>query len=190
VLELLDGWVHQTTPASVLYQPYISEAGERGPFIDTNARAGFTGLCTRHGIADMARAIFEGLGLAARDCYLAMGSLPGEISLSGGAAKSKQLVDIIAACVNSKIQTSTRDEAGAAGAAMMAMVGTGHYASMNECLTDWVDPLMGDVVSPITELAATYQSLYPAYVEAQRGMRPVWQLLSERPAAGTQTMDG
>ncbi len=190
VLTLLDGWVQAASPASALYQPYISEAGERGPFIDTNARAGFTGLCTRHGIKDIARAIFEGLALAARDCYLAMGSLPGEISLSGGAAKSPQLLKIISASLNSKIQTSSREEAGAAGAAMMAAVAVGHYSSMDDCLGDWVDPLMGEVISPDADLAASYQSIYPAYAETRNVMRPIWQMLSEAQRERTRNMDG
>ena len=179
VLAQLDGWVEKASPASVLYQPYISEAGERGPFIDTNARAGFIGLCTRHGIADIARALFEGLALASRDCYLAMGSLPGEISLSGGASRSAQLLNILSASLDSHIQTSSREEAGAAGAAMMAAVAVGHYSSMDECLTDWVDPLMGDVISPDPGLVKDYQKIYPAYTEAHSSLRPVWKTLVE-----------
>ncbi len=179
ILASLDGWVANATPANLLYQPFISEAGERGPFIDTDARAGFIGLCTRHGIADITRAIFEGLALASRDCYLAMGSLPDEITLSGGAAKSAQLLDIISACLESKIQTSTREEAGAAGAAMMAAVAIGQYPSMNECLTDWVDPLMGEVIKPDAELTALYRSYYPAYAQTHTALQPVWKSLAD-----------
>lgn len=179
LLSSLDGWVATAAPASLLYQPYISEAGERGPFIDTNARAGFTGLCTRHGIADITRAIFEGLALASRDCYLAMGSLPGEVCLSGGAARSRQLLNIIAATLESSVQTSTRDEAGAAGAAMMAAVSIGHYASMDECITEWVEPLMGELITPDAELVSAYQSIYPSYAEAHHALQPVWKALAE-----------
>lgn len=179
ILSKLDGWVASATPAELLYQPYISEAGERGPFIDTNARAGFIGLCTRHGVADLARAIFEGLAFAARDCYLAMGSLPDEITLSGGAARSQQLLKIIAAGIESRIQTSAREEAGAAGAAMVAAVSIGHYAHMNDCVMEWVDPLMGQIVSPEAELVAIYRDSYPAYAQSHRCLQPIWHSLSE-----------
>lgn len=182
ILASLDGWVDKAVPASVLYQPYISEAGERGPFIDTNARAGFTGLCTRHGIADITRAIFEGLALAARDCYLAMGSLPDEIALSGGAAKSTQLLKIISASLESNIQTTTRDEAGAAGAAMIAAVAIGEYDSMDECLIDWVDPLKGEVITPDADLVETYQSMYPVYAQTHKALQPVWGALAQQRA--------
>ena len=73
----------------MLYHPYISEAGERGPFVNANARAGFIGLSSGHRFPDLLRAVVEGLGLAARDCYAAMGALPSELRLTGGAARSR-----------------------------------------------------------------------------------------------------
>lgn len=179
VLSKLDAWVASAKPAELMYQPYISEAGERGPFIDTNARAGFVGLCSRHGVAELARAIFEGLGMAARDCYAAMGSLPGEITLSGGASRSRQLLEIIAASIESNIQTSTREEAGAAGAAMIAAVAIGHYQHMDDCVKEWVDPLMGEIVAPDPSLVSTYRRSYPVYRHTHRSLQPIWQLMAE-----------
>ena len=43
---------------------------------------------TRVGFLDMMRAVYEGLGFAARDCYEAMGHAPDEIRVAGGAARS------------------------------------------------------------------------------------------------------
>ncbi len=179
ILSSLDGWVADAAPASLLYQPYISEAGERGPFIDSNARAGFTGLCSRHGISDITRAIFEGLALASRDCYLAMGSLPDEVCVSGGATRSRQLLGMVASALESAVQTSTREEAGAAGAAMIAAVSIGHYSSMDECVAEWVEPLMDEMIAPDPELSAVYKSIYPSYVESHRSLTPVWKSLAE-----------
>ena len=71
--------------AALLYHPYIHEAGERGPFVDANARAQFTGLSTRTGFVDLVRAVYEGLALAARDCYAAMGHAAGR-----GAARRRR----------------------------------------------------------------------------------------------------
>ncbi|TIV05854.1 MAG: carbohydrate kinase, partial [Mesorhizobium sp.] len=123
-----DQWIASSQPASLIYQPYVSEAGERGPFVDANARAGFVGISSRHGYADMVRAVFEGLAFAARDCYAAMGPLPREIRLTGGAARSPALRNILGAAVGgADIRTSEREEAGAAGAAMIAAVCLGLY---------------------------------------------------------------
>ncbi|MGB7261571.1 MAG: FGGY-family carbohydrate kinase, partial [Albidovulum sp.] len=55
MVERIDGWLAQTSPASVIYHPYISEAGERGPFVDTNARAGFAGIASQHRFPDLMR---------------------------------------------------------------------------------------------------------------------------------------
>ncbi|TIQ75187.1 MAG: carbohydrate kinase, partial [Mesorhizobium sp.] len=47
MIALVDQWISVSEPASLLYQPYVSEAGERGPFVDANARAGFVGISSR-----------------------------------------------------------------------------------------------------------------------------------------------
>ena len=145
LMAALDRWVAASRPASLIYQPYISLAGERGPFVDPNARAGFIGLSLDHGFADLARAVLEGLAFAARDCFEAMGPVPDEIRLSGGAARSRSLRQIFGAVTRSGTRTSAREEAGAAGAAMTAAVCLGVYPSMDACSADWVDPLLGDV---------------------------------------------
>ena len=85
----IEPWLAASRPGAVLYHPYISEAGERGPFVNANARAGFIGLSSGHRFPDLLRAVVEGLGLAARDCYAAMGELPSELRLTGGAARSR-----------------------------------------------------------------------------------------------------
>ena len=43
----IEPWLAASRPGAMLYHPYISEAGERGPFVDANARAGFIGLTER-----------------------------------------------------------------------------------------------------------------------------------------------
>lgn len=175
LLATLDDRVASASPATLLYQPYISTAGERGPFTDSNARAGFIGLNSQHGFADLARSIFEGLSLAARDCYLSMGALPGELVVSGGASRSRQLLTILGACLETNVQTSRRDEAGAAGAAMMAAVAIGQYNNMGDCVGQWVDPLMGEVLTPDAALSERYRSVYPVYAQSHRALRPVWK---------------
>ena len=59
----VDRWFAESRPGNVLYHPYISEAGERGPFVNARARAGFTGLAGRHRYPDLVRAVVEGLGI-------------------------------------------------------------------------------------------------------------------------------
>lgn len=180
LLSLLDGWVEKATPGSLLYQPYISLAGERGPFVDPDARAGFIGLSTGHGFADLARAVLEGLAFAARDCYQAMGPVPREIRLSGGAARNPSLRRILSAATKANVRTSSRQEAGAAGAAMMAAVNLRVYPSMQACCADWVDPMLGEGDDYDKPLARIYDDLFPSFVSARRALQPVWKSVAGR----------
>ncbi|MBM2710015.1 carbohydrate kinase [Mesorhizobium caraganae] len=183
LLKALDAWVEGSEPGSLVYQPYISLAGERGPFVDPDARAGFIGLSVKHGFGDLARAVLEGLAFAARDCYQAMGAVPGEIRLSGGAARSPSLRRIIAAVTRAQVRTSSRQEAGAAGAAMMAAVGLGIYRSMDDCCAEWVTPLLGECDTYDEALSQTYDALFPSFVAARQALRPVWKGMAHRTGA-------
>ncbi|AID28620.1 carbohydrate kinase [Mesorhizobium sp. SEMIA 3007] len=178
MIALVDAWIAAAQPASLLYQPYVSEAGERGPFVDANARAGFVGISSRHGYADLVRAVFEGLAFAARDCYAAMGPLPREVRLTGGAARSPALRKILGAAVGADIRTSAREEAGAAGAAMIAAVCVGLYPSMDECVGEWVTPLLGEAEPSDRSLAAIYDKMTPSYMLAHQALRPVWRAMA------------
>lgn len=180
LIPMLDGWVEQAVPAAMLYQPYVSEAGERGPFIDANARAGFTGISTQHRFPDLMRAVFEGIACAARDCYNAMGPMPTEVRITGGAARSQVLRTIIASTLNASTRTSTREEAGAAGAAMMATVAVGHYQHMDDCVGDWVNPLVGGLESPDPDLVEIYKHSFSDYVKTHKALRPVWHGMAQR----------
>ncbi len=174
----IDGWLAASRPGQIVYHPYISEAGERGPFVNAYARAGFTGLSVNHHYADLVRAVIEGLGLAMRDCYEAMGELPREVRLSGGAARSRGLRAILSAATHAPVRVSTREEAGAAGAAMMAAVAIGAYPDMHACIAEWVTPLLGSVEAPDPALIGAYDRLFPAFASARRGLVPAWDALA------------
>jgi len=174
----IEAWLGASAPGQLLYQPYVSEAGERGPFVNADARAGFIGLSMKHGYADLVRAVIEGLGMAMRDCYLAMGQLPGELRLSGGAARSRALRAILSAATQAPVRVSAREEAGAAGAAMMAAVAIGAYPDMQACIDEWVTPQLGPIEPADSALAATYERIFPAFAEARTALAPVWGILA------------
>jgi erythritol kinase (D-erythritol 1-phosphate-forming) len=174
----IDGWLTSSRAGQLVYLPYISEAGERGPFVDANARAAFVGLSARTRFPDLVRAVAEGLGFATRDCYAGIGVLPSKLRLSGGAARSKSLRQVIGASVGAPVCVSEREEAGAAGAAMMAAVAIGAYPDMHACVAEWVSPLIGPAEGPDPELVSVYERLFPAYLSARRSLVPAWDILS------------
>jgi erythritol kinase (D-erythritol 1-phosphate-forming) len=179
----LDARVLAAKSCQLVYHPYISEAGERGPFVDANARASFIGLSLRHGFGDLARAVYEGLAFAARDCFDATGAVPAEVRLTGGAARSKALRKIIGAALNTRLRSNAREEAGAAGVAMMAAVSLGQYKTMDDCLKDWVTPLLGEAEAPDAELAARYAAHFPAYQQSRKALAPTWRAMAQTRAA-------
>jgi erythritol kinase (D-erythritol 1-phosphate-forming) len=177
LLKGLDEKVLAREPAKLLYHPYISWAGERSPFMDTAARAMFNGLDTTADYFDMMRAVFEGLAFASRDCYTAMGSIPKEIRVTGGAARSKAMRLIMASVLNADIRTVSREEAGAAGAAMIAAVQQKIFPDMAECARVWVDPHLGASTKPDATLVERYDKVFPQYVAARLAIKPIWKNL-------------
>ena len=141
--------------------------------------AGFAGLSRAHRFPDLLRAVADGLGMALRDCYAAMGPLPGELRLTGGAARSPALRGILSASIGAPVRGSSREEAGAAGAAMMAAVAIGAYPDMRACVADWVTPLLEAPTPPDPDLTAAYARLFPAFTAARQGLGPTWDALAQ-----------
>ncbi|MDP5220966.1 FGGY-family carbohydrate kinase [Ruegeria sp. 2205SS24-7] len=171
----LDDRIVTARPGAVLYHPYISSAGERGPFTNPAARASFTGLDQNTGWFDLVRGVYDGLILAARECYAAMGETPAEIRLGGGAARSSALQRFLASALARPVRTVAQEEAGAAGAVMMAGLATGLFDSPSSAARAWVEPLLQEPVEPETELTATYDALYAAYTETRAAFPKIWE---------------
>lgn len=174
----INEWLLAGKPGQLIYHPYISKAGERGPFVNPAARASIIGLSDEHRFADIVRAVVEGLGMAARDCYEAMGPVPREIRLTGGAVRSRALRSILSATLGAPVRVSDREEAGAAGAAMVAAVAVGAYASMDDCLDDWVMPRLGAVELPDAAMSTLYARGFHAYQGARHGLEPIWDMMA------------
>ena len=174
----------EARPAAALFHPYIHEAGERGPFVEPAARAMFSGLSTRTGFVDLVRSVYEGLALAARDCYAAMGPLPDEVRVAGGAARSRAFKTILASALNAPLRESAREESGAAGCAMMAAVAIGAEPDMAAAVKTWVEPQLGALISPEPDLAQAYAALFPLYQQTRQAMPPIWRGLAASRARG------
>ena len=177
VLRAFDVGVAAARPGAVLYHPFISSAGERGPFTDAHARAAMLGLDQNVTLMDLARGIYEGLCFAARDCYLAIGGAPAEIRITGGAARSQALRDMLAACLDRPVRGAAQAEAGAAGVAMMAAVQQGMFTDMADCARSWIASRPTELVLPDARLAAVYERLFPIYRDAYHAMTAVWRQL-------------
>jgi erythritol kinase len=175
----VEAHVAAAAPGSSLYHPYILQAGERGPFMNADARAQFTGLSTNTTFAGLFRSIYEGLGFAARDCYGVMGNIPNEIRITGGAARSSTLLQIFADILGAPVRRVMREETGAAGAAMIAAMSLGRYSSLASCAEAWVTPTLGAFTEPDQKLREVYGHLFPIYRSVREAMPPVWAALAQ-----------
>lgn len=180
ILSTLDSHIENTTAGSVLYQPYISNAGERGPFFNTNARASFEGLDNSTGYYDLVRSVIEGMCLAARDCYESLGDIPAEVRLTGGASQSKAIQGILASVLNRPVRVTEIQESGSAGAAMIAAMQQGLYDNLSSCASVWLDDKLGEPVHPSTALAAHYNALFGVYLSKRKNQinSGLWEQLA------------
>ncbi len=175
----LDDKVLAARPGAALFHPYISAAGERGPFANPLARASFTGLDQSSNWFELVRAVYDGLVLASRDCYTALGEFPAEIRLSGGAARSPTIVTLLAAALNRPVRTVAQPEAGAAGSVMIAGMAQGLFVDAADATQRWVHPLLEEPHLPDGDLVGIYDDLFAGYVATRTAMAPVWKAQSD-----------
>ena len=175
VLQALNEGVAGARPGAIVYHPFISTAGERGPFTDAFARAGLFGLDQNVRLMDFARGIYEGLCFASRDCYVAIGGAPAQIRVTGGAARSRVLREILSAVLDRPLLASAHEEAGAAGVAMIAAVQQGIFPDMAECAASWIAQKPAGTVTPDPALVGLYDKLFPIYRDAYHAMPALWR---------------
>jgi xylulokinase len=153
--------------AGLIFLPYL--IGERTPYPDPYARGVWLGLTLLHQKIHLIRSVMEGVTFSLRDCLELMRDLGvpiREIRGSGGGNRSQLWRQIQADVFNAALRTTHMDEGPAFGAALLAGVGTGAWASVEEAcdatirITSEVKPVP-EHVSAYGRLYQTYRQLYP-----------------------------
>jgi len=155
----------------VLYHPYLQ--GERAPFMNPNARAGFFGIGAGTTRADLARAVHEGVGLAIRDCLEAVGRRRAEVMLAGGGSRSQAWCQILADVTGRPMCVPAGSEFGTLGAAAAAGVGTGLFTDYEDAVKRCVR--IERVYEPRPRYEARYAELYLLYRELQGALSSFWE---------------
>ncbi len=142
--------------------PYLM--GERTPHLDSAARGGWVGLTAKHTRAELVRAIFEGVSYSLKDCLQIIEELGITVKLvraSGGGARSDFWRQMLADVFYKPVATLESQEGSAYGVALLAMVGTGQFASVPEACRATVREVTR--TAPQREAAAAYARRYPVF---------------------------
>ena len=158
----------------VFYLPYLM--GERSPHNDPKARATFTGMTMDTTREDMTLAVLEGVAFGLRDSLEVARSLGIKIErtkICGGGAKSPLWKKIIANVMNLKVDVIESEEGPGYGGAILAAVGCGEFASVEEAAAKLVKTR--DTVEPEPELAAKYEERYQQFKKIYPAMKALFQ---------------
>jgi xylulokinase len=172
----------------LLYLPYLM--GERTPHLDPLARGVFFGLTARHNRSHMIRAILEGVAFSLRDSleiFKDMGVPAQQIRASGGGGRSLLWRRIQADIFNRPMVTINATEGSAYGAALLAAVGTGGFASVEEACRSCIRVVERCEPDPVRaamyeEYYSIYRSLYGQLKDSYRAVATV--ALQERNISG------
>lgn len=146
----------------VFYLPYLM--GERSPHNDPKARAMFIGMSMDTTREEMTQAVLEGVAFGLRDSLEVARSLNIPIErtkICGGGAKSPLWKKIIANVMNLKVDVIESEEGPGYGGAILAAVGCGEFASVQEAAEKLVKVI--DTIEPEPELAVKYEEKYQKF---------------------------
>ncbi|MFT3985099.1 MAG: xylulokinase [Lachnospiraceae bacterium] len=147
---------------NVFFLPYLM--GERSPHNNPDARAMFIGMSMDTTRADMTQAVLEGVAFGIRDSFevaKALGIKIEKTKICGGGAKSALWKKIMANVLGITVEVIESEEGPGYGGAILAAVGCGEYASVEEAAEKLVKVV--GTVEPDAELVAKYEEKYQQF---------------------------
>ncbi len=158
--------------------PFLS--GERAPYWESRLRGSFIGLDLSHDRRHLIRALFEGVVYALYSVYEVLReniAEPERIVLTGGVTKAPFIRQLVADVFGVPAAQSTQSEASAFGAAMMAALGVGALASLDD-----VASRVGtrDETLPDPARHAAYAEIYGDYRERVAATNPLYHAHLDR----------
>ncbi|MBO6299533.1 MAG: xylulokinase [Lachnospiraceae bacterium] len=160
----------------VYFLPYLM--GERSPHNDPQARGAFVGMSMDTSRADMLQAVYEGVAFGLRDSFevaKASGIVIPRTKICGGGAKSPLWRKIMANVFNISVDSIESEEGPALGGAMLAAVGCGHFASVEDAAAKIVKVI--GTVEPEKELAERYEERYQSFKKIYPALKPIYPQL-------------
>jgi xylulokinase len=162
----------------LLFLPYLT--GERTPHGDANARGTFVGISSTHGKAELIRAVLEGVAFGLCDSLELLRSAGWNgtaIRALGGGARSPLWKEIIASATGLALEEINIDEGPALGAAILAGVGVGAYASVLEASDSIIK--VEHTVEPNQAWQGVYQELHEVYKDLYPALKHAFDSLAK-----------
>lgn len=161
----------------VVFLPYLM--GERTPYSDPYAKGVFFGLSMTTNRGDMTRAVLEGVCFGLRDSFEILKQLNvpiKEVRVSGGGSKSILWRQTLADILNAPVVCINASEGPAYGAAILAAVGCGQFATVDEACAELIK--VTDAVQPIAEHVEAYNKVYKVYNELYPALKDSFKKIS------------
>lgn len=158
--------------SGVIFLPFLQ--GERAPFVEPRARGEFFGLGDWSTRAELLRAVYEGVALAALHNYRAIekGAQFDEVRLGGGGSQSEVWAQIIADCTGKVMKVPTGMEFGARGAVINAAVALGIYKNHAEAVKEMVQTKR--VHQPNSKNTQLYREIFKIYIQLIESHERLW----------------
>lgn len=146
----------------LLFLPFLRP--ERFPLWDPDGKGAFLGLTTRHGRAELAKAVVESGGFAARrilELMEASGCAAGELRVTGGLARHPSWCQMRADITGKRILLPEEEEAELVGDACVGFTAEGRFHSLAEA-ADCCVRIKRHFI-PRSENREVYEGMYRAF---------------------------
>ncbi|HLX62014.1 MAG TPA: xylulokinase [Planctomycetota bacterium] len=160
------------------FLPYLT--GERTPHADPFATGCFIGITPRTTKGHLARAVIEGVCYSLRECveiFRGMNIPVSEARVTGGGSKNPFWSQTLADMFGQNTCSLVAAEGAAYGVALLAAVGTGAYASVEEACAAAVNTCRE--MTPNPSHAAAYERYYPVWTDLYAALRSSFARLAK-----------
>lgn len=148
--------------------------GNRTPHTDPRSRGVISGLTLKHRREHIFRAVIEGVAYGTELIFQTMrqaGYSPEQIIVCGGATNSPLWLQIHADVSGLPLTLTKVADAPALGSAILASVGSGHYADMAQACAQMVH--VERTIEPNMANHQAYQDLFDLYQQTYPAMKPI-----------------
>jgi xylulokinase len=153
----------------VLFLPHL--AGERTPYLDSEARGAWVNLALAHDQSDLIRAVLEGVAFSLRAAQEVVTAIVPIHTLlaTGGGARSPLWLQILADVLSVELVSPQAEEGAAYGAALLAAVGVGMYADLATAIAT----LPPTKTSVLPNVNPVYEQQFDRFKALYRALRNV-----------------